>query len=149
MLIQRTVPFIAVASAGSFNAVFMRQGELKHGIDITDAHGQVHGRSKLAAKKSLSEVALTRVALPMPVLLLPPYVMETMKKMNVMPKNRIGKAMAELSVITLCLWGAFPSSIALFPQIGSIDVSDVESEFQSLKDLNGKEIKQFFYNKGV
>ena len=55
----------------------------------------------------------------------------------------------KIAVITLCLWGAFPSSIALFPQTGSISAQSVEPEFQAIKDLNGEEIQQFFYNKGV
>ena len=40
----------------------------------------------------------------------------------------------KIAVITLCLWGAFPSSIALFPQTGSISAQSVEPEFQAIKE---------------
>jgi hypothetical protein len=84
-----------------------------------DEHGDVHGRSVAAGRQSLGQVALTRVALPMPstfrpqaalwfyqanasvvstetVLLLPPYLYEVMKKTNVMPKAKYPKLAAEL-----------------------------------------------------
>ena len=82
------VPFVAVASAGAFNAVSMRFNEFQYvksmmfeffvplshctimifreGIDIMDEHGDVHGRSVAAGRQSLGQVALTRIALPMP-----------------------------------------------------------------------------------
>lgn len=85
-----------MASAGIANALLMRQNELTEGIDVTDHEGRVYGRSQLAAQKSLTEVALTRIALPMPILLLPPYIMEGMKHLNWMPKHRVGKVVTEL-----------------------------------------------------
>lgn len=52
-------------------------------------------------------------------------------------------------VLTLCLWGAFPASVALFPQKGSIDADKLEEEFRHLVDSNGQRIKSFSYNKGI
>ncbi|TDH68051.1 hypothetical protein CCR75_003817 [Bremia lactucae] len=147
--LAKMVPFVAVASAGAFNAVSMRFNEFTEGIDIMDEHGTVHGRSVAAGRHSLGQVALTRVALPMPILLLPPYLYEVMKKNNLMPQAKYPKLAVELIVLTLCLWGAMPSAIALFPQIGTISADNVEEEFRSRTDCHGQPIRHFIYNKGI
>ncbi|KAJ0397880.1 hypothetical protein ATCC90586_006466 [Pythium insidiosum] len=147
--LRKTVPFVAVASAGAFNAVSMRYNELKEGIDIIDDDGHVHGRSIEAAKQSLGQVALTRVALPMPILLLPPYIFEGLNKARMMPTSRYPRLLTELTVVTLCLWGALPAAVALFPQKGTISADQVEAAFQHRTDRQGKRIEYFTYNKGI
>ncbi|RQM23944.1 hypothetical protein B5M09_004269 [Aphanomyces astaci] len=172
-----TVPFVAVAAAGAGNAVFMRLSELTDGIDILDDEGVPRGRSQEAGKQSLTQVALTRVALPVPstyihstfvflfgfliythscrslsvslVLLFPPFILEAVKKANALPKNRFGRVFTEIGIVTLCIWGAFPAAIALFPQYGSIPASQVEPQFQHLKNSKGQPITEFTYNKGI
>ncbi|RLN51302.1 hypothetical protein BBJ29_003060 [Phytophthora kernoviae] len=145
----KMVPFVAVASAGAFNAVSMRFNEFQEGIDIMDEHGDVHGRSVAAGRQSLGQVALTRIALPMPILLLPPYLYEVMKRNKVMPQGKYPRLAAELVVLTMCLWGAMPSAVALFPQTGTISADNVEEEFRSRVDRNGQPIRHFTYNKGI
>ncbi|KAG9410208.1 Sideroflexin-5 [Aphanomyces cochlioides] len=149
MILSKTVPFVAVAAAGAGNAVFMRFKELTDGIDILDNEGVVRGRSQEAGKQSLTQVALTRVALPMPILLFPPFILEAMKTAKALPKNRFGRVFTEISVVTLCIWGAFPAAIALFPQYGTIPASEVEPQFQNLKNSKGEPITEFTYNKGI
>ncbi|DBA04030.1 TPA: hypothetical protein N0F65_009377 [Lagenidium giganteum] len=148
-LLRKMVPFVAVASAGAFNAVSMRFNEFQEGIDIMDDDGEVRGRSVAAGRQGLAQVALTRVALPMPILLLPPYLLEGMNKARLMPKGKYPKLFTELTVVTLCLWGALPAAIALFPQNGTIEASQVEPKFQNLVDRHGNRIERFTYNKGI
>jgi tricarboxylate carrier len=50
-LIERFVPYPAVACANIFNVVLMRNNELKEGIEVFDKSGNVLGTSKVAAKK--------------------------------------------------------------------------------------------------
>ncbi|XP_033030966.1 sideroflexin-5 isoform X3 [Trachypithecus francoisi] len=50
LLIQRFVPFPAVASANICNVVLMRYGELEEGIDVLDSDGNLVGSSKIAAR---------------------------------------------------------------------------------------------------
>ncbi|CEG40525.1 mitochondrial tricarboxylate carrier family [Plasmopara halstedii] len=119
------------------------------GIDIMDEYGEVHGRSVAAGRQSLGQVALTRVALPMPILLLPPYLYEAMNRRNIMPKAKFPKLATELVILTLCLWGAMPSAVALFPQMGTISADNVEEEFHSRVDCHGQPIRHFLYNKGI
>ncbi|ETV66042.1 hypothetical protein, variant [Aphanomyces astaci] len=148
-VLSKTVPFVAVAAAGAGNAVFMRLSELTDGIDILDDEGVPRGRSQEAGKQSLTQVALTRVALPVPILLFPPFILEAVKKANALPKNRFGRVFTEIGIVTLCIWGAFPAAIALFPQYGSIPASQVEPQFQHLKNSKGQPITEFTYNKGI
>lgn len=147
--LRKTVPFVAVASAGAFNAVSMRINEAIEGIDIMDDNGDVRGRSIAAGRQSLGQVALTRVALPVPILLLPPYIIEAMNKARVMPAARYPRLATELTVVTLCLWGALPGAIALFPQKGTISADQVEGAFKNLTDRDGNRIERFTYHKGI
>ncbi|KAF0687321.1 Aste57867_20931 [Aphanomyces stellatus] len=168
LILSKTVPFVAVAAAGAGNAVFMRLSELTYvplpfrwdiklrdagicrdGIDILDDEGVARGRSQEAGKQSLAQVALTRVALPMPILLFPPFILEAMKTAKALPKNKFGRVFTEIGVVTLCIWGAFPAAIALFPQYGSIPATQVEPHFQNLKNSKGQPVTQFTYNKGI
>ncbi|ELW64034.1 Sideroflexin-5, partial [Tupaia chinensis] len=80
LLVQRFVPFPAVASANICNVVLMRYGELEEGIDVLDGDGNLVGSSRIAARHALLETALTRVVLPMPILVLPPIVMSMLEK---------------------------------------------------------------------
>ncbi|XP_077789810.1 sideroflexin-5 isoform X4 [Podarcis muralis] len=50
LLIQRFVPFPAVASANICNVVLMRHTELEEGIDVLDSDGNRVGSSRIAAK---------------------------------------------------------------------------------------------------
>uniref|UniRef100_A0A8B9CEB0 Sideroflexin 5 n=1 Tax=Anser brachyrhynchus TaxID=132585 RepID=A0A8B9CEB0_9AVES len=53
LLIQRFVPFPAVASANICNVVLMRHTELEEGIDVLDNNGNIVGSSRIAAKHDI------------------------------------------------------------------------------------------------
>lgn len=148
-LIRTMVPFVAVASAGAFNAVSIRYNELSEGIDIMDSDGNMHGRSIQAARQSLTQVALTRVAIPVPILLLPPYIFQCMKRVKIMPSTKYIKLITELMVVTLCLWGALPAAVAIFPLKGSINADNIEEKYRNIRSPDGKRIETFYYSKGI
>ncbi|XP_062837999.1 sideroflexin-5 isoform X2 [Anolis carolinensis] len=50
LLIQRFVPFPAVASANICNVVLMRHTELEEGINVMDGDGNIVGSSRIAAR---------------------------------------------------------------------------------------------------
>lgn len=79
-LVQRFVPLPAVACASTLNVILMRRHELDEGIDVLDKQGNTIGSSKLAAKKALTEMAITRAALPIPLLTIPPVIMTFLEK---------------------------------------------------------------------
>lgn len=149
-LIQTLVPFTAVATAGVFNAAAMRYKDALHGVKALDADGNNYGKSVSAGQFVLTQVCLTRVALPVPILLLPPYLLRLITMMGMMPAGRLGRAAWEVSVVTLCLAGALPLAVAIFPQTASLPASDLEPEFQNcIHPVTGRRIEQFYFNKGV
>uniref|UniRef100_A0A673ML65 Sideroflexin-5-like n=2 Tax=Sinocyclocheilus rhinocerous TaxID=307959 RepID=A0A673ML65_9TELE len=116
ILVQRFIPFPAVASANVCNVLLMRHTELSEGISVLDDKGNVVGTSKLAARHALMETSLTRVVLPMPVLLLPPLIMAMLERLPLLQKHsRLGLPVH--SMVCLCAFGlALPVAISLFPQ---------------------------------
>ncbi|XP_072112893.1 sideroflexin-5-like [Mobula birostris] len=119
-LIQRFVPFPAVAAANVSNVVLMRHSELEEGISVLDEHGNTIGFSRIAARHALMETALTRIVLPIPILVLPPVVMSFLEK------TRMLRAYPRLtlplhSLVCLAAFGfALPVAISLFPQTSEV-----------------------------
>ncbi|KAG2466002.1 sideroflexin-5-like isoform X2 [Polypterus senegalus] len=144
LLIQRFVPFPAVASANICNVVLMRHSELAEGIDVLDANGNAVGSSKIAAKRALMETALTRVVLPMPILVLPPLIMSFLEKLPLLQTQR-SLVLPVHSLVCLAAFGlALPLAISLFPQMSEVEVSKLEPEIAMA--TTGRTV---VYNKGL
>ncbi|XP_030211664.1 sideroflexin-5a isoform X1 [Gadus morhua] len=128
-MVQRFIPFPAVASANVCNVVLMRHSELSEGINVLDDKGNVVGTSKMAAKRALFETALTRVVLPMPILLLPPIVMAMLESRLPVLRSRPGLLLPVHSLVCLAAFSlALPLAISLFPQMSQIHASRLEPE---------------------
>ncbi|XP_028618144.1 sideroflexin-5 isoform X5 [Grammomys surdaster] len=144
LLVQRFVPFPAVASANICNVVLMRYGELEEGIDVLDADGNLVGSSKIAARHALLETALTRVVLPMPILVLPPIVMSMLEKTALL-QARPRLLLPVHSLVCLAAFGlALPLAISLFPQMSEIETSQLEPEI-----ARATSSRTVVYNKGL
>ncbi|XP_054329636.1 sideroflexin-5 isoform X3 [Pongo pygmaeus] len=144
LLIQRFVPFPAVASANICNVVLMRYGELEEGIDVLDSDGNLVGSSKIAARHALLETALTRVVLPMPILVLPPIVMSMLEKTALL-QARPRLLLPVQSLVCLAAFGlALPLAISLFPQMSEIETSQLEPEIAQATSS-----RTVVYNKGL
>ncbi|XP_067374942.1 sideroflexin-5b isoform X2 [Channa argus] len=144
MIIQRFVPFPAVASANICNVALMRHSELSEGIDVLDNNGNVVGSSKIAARHAIMETAFTRVVLPMPIFVLPPIIMSYLERLRFLQRNR--RLLLPIhGVVCLVTFGlSLPVAISLFPQISQIDVSCLEPEIAMATDC-----KTVTYNKGL
>uniref|UniRef100_A0A8D3AJB9 Sideroflexin 5b n=1 Tax=Scophthalmus maximus TaxID=52904 RepID=A0A8D3AJB9_SCOMX len=144
MIIQRLVPFPAVASANICNVGLMRHNELSEGIDVLDNTGNVVGSSKIAAKHAITETAFTRVVLPMPIFVLPPIIMSYLERLRFVQSNR--RLLLPIhSVVCLVTFGlSLPVAISLFPQMSQIEVSRLEPEIAMATDC-----KVVTYNKGL
>ena len=59
------------------------------------------------------------------------------------------KMLAEVAVVTCLLFVAVPPALGAFPQQDEISASELEPQFQSKVDSNGKRIETFFFNKGL
>ncbi|XP_015479174.2 sideroflexin-5 [Parus major] len=144
LLIQRFVPFPAVASANICNVVLMRHTELEEGIDVLDDNGNIVGSSRVAAKHALLETALTRVVLPMPILVLPPIIMSVLEKTSLL-RSRPRMILPVQSLVCLAAFGlALPLAISLFPQMSEIETSRLEPEIAMATSS-----KTVVYNKGL
>ncbi|XP_046870783.1 sideroflexin-5a isoform X2 [Hypomesus transpacificus] len=143
-LLQRFIPFPAVAGANVCNVLLMRHSELSEGISVLDDSGKAVGTSRLAARHALLDTALTRVVLPMPILLLPPFIMAMLERFPFLQKHR-RLVLPTHSVVCLGAFSlALPLAISLFPQMSQIDVSRLEPDIAMATDC-----KSVTYNKGL
>ncbi|XP_056238995.1 sideroflexin-5b [Seriola aureovittata] len=144
MIIQRLVPFPAVASANICNVGLMRHNELSEGIDVLDNKGNVVGSSKIAARHAITETAFTRVVLPMPIFVLPPIIMSYLERLRFLQSNRrlLLPIHSVVCLVTFAL--SLPVAISLFPQMSQIEVSRLEPEIAMATDC-----KVVSYNKGL
>lgn len=145
MMIQRFVPFPAVAMANVCNVTLMRFNELWDGIEVQDKDGNTVGTSRIAAKMALTETALTRIFLPAPILLIPPIIMTFIENKTTFLK-RFPRCNLPLQAV-VCT-GAFafalPLAISLFPQMSQVPTSKLEPEIQ-----NATTSDIIVYNKGL
>lgn len=69
----------------------------REGIEVFSPDGESFGRSIEAGKRALGQVIATRVALPVPVLLLPPVIIEGLSVLRFLPNGR-GRALADIGL---------------------------------------------------
>nr|XP_058934869.1 sideroflexin-5 isoform X2 [Kogia breviceps] len=151
LLVQRFVPFPAVASANICNVVLMRYGELEEGIDVLDGDGNLVGSSKIAARHALLETALTRVALPMPILMLPPAIMSMLERTALL-QARPRLLLPVQSLVCLAAFGlALPLAISLFPQMSEAAGEEQKIETTQLEPeiARATSSRTVVYNKGL
>ncbi|KAK1332969.1 hypothetical protein QTO34_006500 [Cnephaeus nilssonii] len=144
LLVQRFVPFPAVASANICNVVLMRYGELEEGIDVLDGDGNLVGSSRIAARHPPLPTTLSRMVLPMPILVLPPIVMSMLEKTALL-QARPRLLLPVQSLVCLAAFGlALPLAISLFPQMSEIETSQLEPEI-----ARATSSRTVVYNKGL
>ncbi len=78
----------------------MRRNEATQGIGVKDADGNDRGISKAAGTLALKQVALTRVILPAPVLLLPPLLMRIFESFSFVKSRPALRPPLQLFTIT-------------------------------------------------
>ncbi|KAK2852787.1 hypothetical protein Q7C36_007988 [Tachysurus vachellii] len=144
LLVQRFIPFPAVACANVCNVLLMRHSELSEGISVLDEQGNIVATSKLAARRAVLETAVTRIVLPMPILVLPPMLMAMLERLPLLQAHP-HFVLPVHSLVCLCAFGlALPLAISLFPQNCQIHVSQLETEI-----FAATECKILTYNKGL
>lgn len=111
---------------------------------------QVYGVSAAAGQQCVLQTALTRcVLVPVSCLLLPPFLMNRLQGLRMLPSNPRIKMIVELGVIYLSLQLALPAALAVYPQTAKFLVSDLEPQFRSLTRPDGSPIQTLFANKGL
>jgi sideroflexin-5 len=85
------------------------------------------------------------MALPVPILLLPPFVLDALAATKgvggLMARSKGARFGVELAVVAFFLQAALPFALALFPQRGAIAAGALEPEFRAKKTATGAEIE--------
>lgn len=152
-LLQRYVPFIAVASANCVNIPLMRQEEFLRGVVVTDENGNKLGESKVAAAKGISQVVSSRIFMALPGMTILPVIFESLEKQEWM--KRIPKLHAPMQVVGAGIFLIFmvPIACGIFPQQCSIKSRIIQRFEPDVYEAMGKKTKcipeVIYFNKGL
>jgi tricarboxylate carrier len=158
VLLQRMVPFIAVAAANFVNLPLMRQSEFVNGVTVNDELGNPVAKSKYAPAKGIFQVVLSRIAIAAPAMMLVPVVMERLEKEAWFVARRAKLNMpAQLLLTAAILLPSVPGGCALFPQRCSIKLErlkwfDRPEYDRVLAEYGAKGLKlpqRLYFNKGL
>ena len=117
MMLNFALNWVAAAVAGFSNLALMRQKEYFEGISVYNKDGSVcYGKSVEAGKSALLQTGLSRIILPLPVLLFPALAQVMLLKMRMWPRNQTFGKLLELTLCVMSLSVALPGSVALFKQ---------------------------------
>lgn len=120
---------IACACGGFANNYFMRMVELEKGIELTDPDtGEALGKSKICAKTAVWQTASSRIFMAVPICL-PAIALIGLERLRLVPKNPVLNLMLNLGLISGQLLIAVPAAIGAFPQMATIQASELEPEF--------------------
>ncbi|KAJ3310873.1 hypothetical protein HDV04_004566 [Boothiomyces sp. JEL0838] len=148
-VLGKTIPFFAVAIAGTLNVYLMRRKELTDGIQVQDDQGNLLGKSKVAGGHAIGQVAISRIVTAAPALFLPGLIMSQLERTNWLKQRPRLNIPLNLLTVSASLMAALPCAIALYPQMASLPVDKVEPEFQNIKKPNGEKVERIYFNRGL
>jgi len=154
-LIQRFVPFAAVAAANCVNIPLMRQNEIMNGIAIYDTEGRLATNSKKAAQTGIAQVVFSRVTMAAPGMMILPLIMQRMEAKPWFKARPSLHAPFQIMGVGGFLFVMVPLACALFPQRAQITLETLRSQdpeaFEDLqkKYSNNNMPSVFYYNKGL
>jgi len=151
-VLQRYVPFLAVASANIVNIPLMRQSELSSGVMLYDGNNNPTVVSKVSAAKGITQVVVSRIVMAAPGMLLLPLIMRRLET------TRWYRPVYNLPMqVLLCgvsLSLMVPAACALFDQKCGIKTSTLQSSepavyAELLEKCDGKPPPMLYFNKGL
>lgn len=152
-IVQRFVPFAAVAAANCVNIPLMRQNELTSGIDLRDENGNVICKSKYAAGTGISQVVISRITMAAPGMLLLPLVMKRMEEKPWFAKRPMLHGPFQVLCVGVFLSFMVPMACSIFPQTVKISLKDLEKydndAFKTLQESSVLKPAQLYFNKGL
>ncbi|XP_026319044.1 sideroflexin-2 isoform X2 [Hyposmocoma kahamanoa] len=153
-IVARFVPFVAVATANWVNIPLMRQNEIKYGLEVTDEHGKVVGRSQLAPMKGIAQVVTSRIIMCAPGMLLLPVIMEQLEKKEWMKRMKWAHAGIQIAGVGVFLTFMVPLACAVFPQrcklaTDTIKKYEKENYDQIVMNTGGNVPEYVYFNKGL
>jgi len=153
-LIQRFVPFVAVASSNCVNIPLMRQQELMEGMTLTDDKGETACLSKYCAQDGIGKVVASRVAIAAPGMLALPIIMQRMERIPWFKRMTPIHAPFQVLGVGCFLMLMVPTGCSIWPQVISVSSETIRSKdpdaYSQLKIKYGDSIPaELFYNKGL
>jgi len=150
---MRWVAFPSAVVASSINCYIVRSPEIDTGVPLVNANGEdvAPGQtSKIAAQRGVNSTTASRAILQAPVYFLPPVLMGTVPFLkNIVMKNPALSVPLTTYLVLVSFGLGLPSTVAIFPQMAEIDLTDCEEEFQGLVGKDGLPYQKLYYNKGL
>jgi len=154
------VAFPSSVLASSLNCYIVRAPEIETGVDLLDEdHNTISmplgEKSQLAAAKGVYETVASRAILQIPVYFVPPALMVVVPVLKNVVAHNPSVAVPLTTYLLLLSFGlGLPGAIAVFPQFGTIDATELEDPFQRVtmidRDTGVTELRRCFkYNKGL
>ncbi|GAB1602299.1 sideroflexin-2-like [Argonauta hians] len=153
-LMQRFVPFTAVAAANIVNIPLMRQSEFLDGIVVYDENKNPITTSKYAAVKGISQVVFSRIVMAAPSMILLPILFQHLEKYRWMQRLKVLNAPLQVLCSGALLMVMTPTACALFPQRCSIATSKLsildKKNLEEIQEKYGSSIpERLYFNKGL
>ncbi len=148
-MMRKFVPAVAVSAASVTNLYLMRRNEVAKGISVTDEDGRVLGTSCVAGKHAVMQGAVSRIAICLSVLGVPPVIMAGLQRTAFLRARPKMESAVQLGVIGVTVIACLPLTIGLFPQRAILPTSSLEPGLRDLKRGNGEHMQHVFFNRGL
>uniref|UniRef100_A0A0N4Z5V8 Sidoreflexin n=1 Tax=Parastrongyloides trichosuri TaxID=131310 RepID=A0A0N4Z5V8_PARTI len=148
-IINRMVPFVAIAIANIINIPTMRFNEFTTGITIRDEHDNKIGTSTAVAKMAITTVIIGRLFNAFPDMCISPIFVDWVSKQPWYGPNRWVAGPIQTTIGFFCLLIATPLGCALFPQDLETTADKLEPELQEKIRKLDPQPKRIVFNKGL
>lgn len=147
------IPFVAVALANIANVGVIRSPDLVEGVVVYDKEtGERVGKSPAAGRQAVAQVAVSRVLVPIPLMLFPPVIMSwlTAPTKGWLYKRPAMHLPVQIGILLVMLRLALPLCIAVFPQDSEMDAKRLEPNLREWRSSSGAALSSTVtFNKGL
>jgi hypothetical protein len=147
------IAFPSAMVASSLNCYIVRSPEIESGIPLQAADGSDVSpgeTSQVAGRLGVYSTTISRAILPAPIWLMPNVLLATGPIPRYLAQQPAMTVPVTTFLILVCFGVGLPATVALFPQISTIEADKVEERFQHLRDPKTLQPYQlFYYNKGL
>uniref|UniRef100_A0A2A4K2V4 Sidoreflexin n=1 Tax=Heliothis virescens TaxID=7102 RepID=A0A2A4K2V4_HELVI len=148
-LYARLVPFAAVCSANFINIPMMRSNEIIHGTPVFAPEGQRLGESKVAARKGIFLVCISRVFMALPGMTVVPIITNIASKKGLFCRYPMAVIPFQMSLVCFCLTFATPLCCALFDQRATMSINAIEHNLREAALKLSPKASTVYFNKGL
>ncbi|GMI03115.1 hypothetical protein TrLO_g2488 [Triparma laevis f. longispina] len=151
----RFVAFPSSVMASGLNCYIVRSPEIESGVTLLNENHQPINtpKSSIAARQGVIETTQSRAILQCPVFLIPPTLLATVFKGTIVRSPGLAVPITTY-LLCVCFGFGLPMACAIFPQISSIGVEEVEEEIrekirEECKLRGGKMPERVYFNRGL